>query len=129
MLSAVVGLSVGSAGCLSGRCRGVALAIELTPPTVDDPHDVLNFDAMNLSQEERTILRQATQERVVGCTRDDIPALENLIEVTAEHAGVSEFQLYYEEGEADTPAQFEQERYRAIIIFDTAESSGGPLGA
>jgi len=84
---------------------------------------------MDLSETERDILREATQERVVGCTRDDITALENLVEVTAEHAGVSEFQLYYEEGQADTPAQFEQERYRAVIIFDTAESEGGPLGA
>lgn len=127
VLTALVGLCTVTVGC-TGGCSGVALAIELTPPESDRTGEVVNFDELDLSAEGRDILIQATEERVVGCTRDDIPALERLGEVVVEHAGVSEHDLYYSQGTASAPARFRGEPYRAVIIYDTAETGGGPLG-
>ncbi len=128
VLSSLVGACTLTVGCTSG-CNGVAIAIELNPPLTEGADDVLDFDELDLSEAERDILTRATDERVVGCTRDDISALEHLVEVIADHAGVSVHDLYYSQGNASTPARFRGDRYRAVIIFDTAETSGGPLGA
>lgn len=129
VLSAVVGLSTVTAGCL-GSCQGVALAIELNPPAARNTREVLNFDEMDLSQEEQEVLNEATQERVVDCTgRNMRPGLQKLVGLVADHTGISEFDLYYSDGRAETPARFQRERYHVVIIYDTAESAGGPLDA
>ncbi|MCT9097979.1 hypothetical protein [Haloarchaeobius sp. HME9146] len=130
LLATVVSLGTVSAGCLaSDDCRGVALAVELRPATDVDSSRMLNFDSKPLSERERAVLRQAVNERVMGCSRDDVEGLQDVADRIVAHTGREEAFLETLEGRASTPAVFEEAVYRANVIWDSAEAAGGPLGA
>lgn len=127
-LAAVAGAGVAFPGCLND-CDGVALALELNTPGGAPDAEALDLDEADLSEREREILDRATRERVTGCTRDDTDALERLVERMAAHAGVDASDLYYSEGRLRRAVRYEGDRYRAVVVYDTAESEDGPLGA
>ncbi len=90
---------------------------------------MLNFDSKSLSEREQAVLRQAVDERVTGCSRDDVDGLRDVADRIVAHTGREEAFLEAMEGRTSTPAVFEGTVYRANVIWDSAEAAGGPLGS
>ncbi|WP_267643451.1 hypothetical protein [Haloarchaeobius amylolyticus] len=129
LLQSALALSIFSAGCLGGSdCRGVALALELHAAEDVDTDSALDLDSRDLSQAERSVLTQATDERVRGCTRDDIDGLQNVVDRVAAHAGKTAELRSDMEGRFSTTVVFDRSAYVAVVVFDSAEAAGGPLG-
>lgn len=120
LLGTVAALVAASAGC-SGGCRGVSLGLELTPAETDQyDRSPLDLDSANLSRAEQEAFERATEERVDGCTRDDISGLQAAVERIADHDGIGH-DIYHSRGATSTLGRFDETGHRARICYETAE--------